>query len=191
MNETRFTLASRLAGSTAAAGYRQSTAGFPPAPSCDGDGFHRNAGRAFSLSFRLLAPRAPPTLPPNMKTARRCVLFVGLLLAAVTVPQAQQATPQTPPEESVADHKLIRVQVEFIDVAHQQLTELMFGDHTSTNDTEMPMFYTLAPTPPSSPCPANRCSSPPFPPRDRTATPTSLARADPALVRPLVRRMAV
>jgi hypothetical protein len=78
-----------------------------------------------------------------MKTARRCVLFVGLLLAAVTVPQAQQATPQTPPEESVADHKLIRVQVEFIDVAHQQLTELMFGDHTSTNDIKMPMFYTL------------------------------------------------
>jgi hypothetical protein len=72
-----------------------------------------------------------------MKTARRCVLFFGLLLAAVTVPQAQQATPQAPPEEPVADHKLIRVQVEFIDVAHQQLTELMFGDHTSTNDTEL------------------------------------------------------
>ena len=72
-----------------------------------------------------------------MKTARRCVLFVGLLLAAVTIPQAQQATLQTPPEEPGADFKLVRVQVELIDVAHQQLTELMFGDHTSSNDTEL------------------------------------------------------
>ena len=72
-----------------------------------------------------------------MKTASRCVLFVGLLLAAVAVSQAQQATTQDPFEESGAAPKLIRVQVEFIDVSHEQLTELMFGDHSSTNDTEL------------------------------------------------------
>ena len=66
-----------------------------------------------------------------MITARRCVLFVGLLLAAITMPHAQECGALPPPP------RLIRVQVEFIDVAHAQLTALMFGDHTSTNDTEL------------------------------------------------------
>ena len=55
-----------------------------------------------------------------MKTVRRCVLFVGLLLAAVTEPHAQQTTP---PEEPGPEFKLIRVQSAFIDVAHPQLTQ--------------------------------------------------------------------
>jgi hypothetical protein len=75
---------------------------------------------AFLLTFSLLAVRGADSQWATMKTVRRCVLFVGLLLAAVTVPHAQQTTP---PEEPGPEFKLIRAQSEFIDVAHPQLTD--------------------------------------------------------------------
>ena len=60
------------------------------------------------------------------------------MLALAALPQAQQSTPVV---DATGDRndlpKLIRVQVEFIDVAHEQLTELMFGEHPSANDGEL------------------------------------------------------
>jgi len=71
-----------------------------------------------------------------MKTALHRVLFVGLLLATATIPQAQEAAPDDGPRGDFVNlPKLVRVQVEFIDLAHEQLTELMFGEHTTTNDS--------------------------------------------------------
>lgn len=41
------------------------------------------------------------------------------------------------PAEFTAEKKQIRVQVEFIDLPHEQLTELMFGEKPAANDTEL------------------------------------------------------
>jgi hypothetical protein len=69
-----------------------------------------------------------------MKTTVRLALFTGLLLATAPLSRAQDAAqPAAPP----ATPKLVRVQVEFVDLSQQQLTELMFGEHPTTNDTEL------------------------------------------------------
>lgn len=71
-----------------------------------------------------------------MKTTLRRALAAGLLLATATLIHAQQTAqkPANPPAESP---KMVRVQVEFIDLAHDQLTALMFGERKSTDDTEL------------------------------------------------------
>ncbi len=69
--------------------------------------------------------------------------FLGLLAAAfwlspVLVSQAQTGTSEVDPfGESNAPSKLVRVQVEFIEVSHDQLTELMFGEKPAANDVEL------------------------------------------------------
>lgn len=58
--------------------------------------------------------------------------------ALATPAHAQTGTPEFDP---LGEHddlpKQIRVQVEFIDVAHEQLTELMFGEKPPANDVEL------------------------------------------------------
>lgn len=65
--------------------------------------------------------------------AAACFCFA---LAPLT--HAQTGTPEFDP---LGEHdnlpKQIRVQVEFIDVAHEQLTELMFGEKPPANDVEL------------------------------------------------------
>jgi hypothetical protein len=71
-----------------------------------------------------------------MKTTLRRALAAGLLLATATLVSGQQ--PAQKPAENPADSpKMVRVQVEFIDVAHEQLTTLLFGERKSTDDTEL------------------------------------------------------
>ena len=67
------------------------------------------------------------------------ILLVGCaMLGLATRPQAQQSTPEFDPAGEHNDlPKLIRVQVEFIDVSHEQLTELMVGEHAGANDGEL------------------------------------------------------
>ena len=51
---------------------------------------------------------------------------------------AQTGTPEYDPLGEFNDlPKQIRVQVEYIDLSHEQLTELMFGDKAPANDTEL------------------------------------------------------
>ena len=69
--------------------------------------------------------------------------FLGLLAASfwlspVLVSHAQTGTPEVDPHGEFNDPpKQIRVQVEFIDVSHDQLTELMFGENPAANDVEL------------------------------------------------------
>ena len=66
------------------------------------------------------------------------VLVVSTLFALTTIPRAQQGTQDYDPlGENVGLPKLVRVQVEWIDVSHEQFTELMFGPHSSANDGEL------------------------------------------------------
>ncbi len=66
------------------------------------------------------------------------VLVVSALFALTTPPRAQQGTQEFDPlGENVGLPKLVRVQVELIDVSHEQFTELMFGPHSSANDGEL------------------------------------------------------
>ncbi|MEI6175817.1 MAG: hypothetical protein WCS43_02900 [Verrucomicrobiota bacterium] len=66
------------------------------------------------------------------------VLVVSALFALTTIPRAQQNTQEFDPlGENVGLPKLVRVQVEWIDVSHEQFTELMFGPHSSANDGEL------------------------------------------------------
>lgn len=59
-------------------------------------------------------------------------------LALTSVPHAQPATPEYDPLGEFDDlPKQVRVQVEFIDVSHEQLTELMFGPKVPANDGEL------------------------------------------------------
>lgn len=69
-----------------------------------------------------------------MKTALRHVLCTGLLLASAVTLRAQQASD---PFSAGEGPLLIRVQVEFIDLAHARLTELLFGERQSTDDTAL------------------------------------------------------
>lgn len=66
------------------------------------------------------------------------VLVVSTLFALTTPPRAQQGTQDYDPlGENINLPKLVRVQVEWIDVSHEQFTELMFGPHSSANDGEL------------------------------------------------------
>lgn len=66
-------------------------------------------------------------------------LFAAALwISPIQISQAQTGTPEFDP---LGEHddlpKLIRVQVEFIDVSHEQLTDLLFGEKAPANDVEM------------------------------------------------------
>ena len=66
------------------------------------------------------------------------VVAVCLWFALGTVTYAQTGTPEYDPLGEFDElPKQIRVQVEFIDVSHEQLTELMFGEKVAANDTEL------------------------------------------------------
>lgn len=66
------------------------------------------------------------------------VIAAALWLSPVLISQAQTGTPEFDPLGELNDlPKQIRVQVEFIDVSHEQLTELMFGEKASANDVEL------------------------------------------------------
>lgn len=66
------------------------------------------------------------------------VLIVSSWFALGSVPQAQTGTPEYDPLGEFDNlPKQIRVQVEFIDVSHEQLTGLLFGPKVSANDGEL------------------------------------------------------
>ncbi len=78
----------------------------------------------------------------------RSVVMAACWLALSGVPQAETGTPpvdpfaSTPPSDAVVENpgdptRLIRVQVEFIDVSHEQLTELLCGTQVAANDDEL------------------------------------------------------
>lgn len=88
-----------------------------------------------------LVPGRPACQFPkrSMKTKSAVALFTAALwLSQIHFTHAQTGTPEFDP---LGEHdnlpKQIRVQVEFIDVSHEQLTELLFGEKVSENDTEM------------------------------------------------------
>ena len=66
------------------------------------------------------------------------LIAAALWLAPIQISHAQTGTPEFDP---LGEHddlpKQIRVQVEFIDVSHEQLTELLFGEKAPANDEEM------------------------------------------------------
>jgi hypothetical protein len=69
--------------------------------------------------------------------------IIGLIAAALWFAPLQISHAQafTPEYDPLGEHddlpKQIRVQVEFIDVSHEQLTELLFGEKAPANDEEM------------------------------------------------------
>ncbi len=66
------------------------------------------------------------------------VLTACSWFALTTLPHAETGTPEYDPLGEFNNlPKQIRVQVEFIDVSHEQFTELMFGPKNSTNDGEL------------------------------------------------------
>lgn len=68
----------------------------------------------------------------------RPALAAACWLAFTSVPQAQIGTPEYDPlGEHIYLPRMVRVQVEFIEVSHGRFTELMFGPKTSANDTEL------------------------------------------------------
>ncbi len=68
---------------------------------------------------------------------RFATVYLCLKLAAVAC--AQDAVPEVDPfkDQNGFPPKQIRVQVEFIDVSHEQFTELMFGPKPPANDGEL------------------------------------------------------
>ncbi|MCX6873591.1 MAG: hypothetical protein NTW21_07260 [Verrucomicrobia bacterium] len=73
-----------------------------------------------------------------MNTPLKSLLVGCAMLGMTPLPQAQESTPEFDPTGEHNDlPKLIRVQVEFIDVSHEQLTDLMFGEHPSANDGQL------------------------------------------------------
>ncbi len=89
-----------------------------------------------------LVPHFPACQFPrrNMRTTSA---IVALCAAALWIAPFQYAPAQigTPEFDPLGEHddlpKQIRVQVEFIDVPHETLTELLFGEKVPANDTEM------------------------------------------------------
>lgn len=80
---------------------------------------------------------------PISKTNMRTSIILGLAatalwIALIPMSHAQTGTPEFDP---LGEHddlpKQIRVQVEFIDVSHMQLTELMFGEKAPANDVDL------------------------------------------------------
>src|SRR6478735_9289054 len=71
--------------------------------------------------------------PLGLALALACSWF-----ALATLSHAQTGTPEYDPLGEFNDlPKQIRVQVEYIDMSHEQLTELMFGDKPAANDGEL------------------------------------------------------
>jgi Flp pilus assembly secretin CpaC len=100
-----------------AASDRAATAGFPLV--C-GISFCQSPGRIMKTPFFL------------------GLLAVSLWLSPVLVSDAEVGTPEFDPLGEFNDlPKQIRVQVEFIEVAHEQLTGLMFGEKPAANDVEL------------------------------------------------------
>jgi len=68
-------------------------------------------------------------------------LCLGLPLSVSSLAQAAESKGKDPFTEKADEppqiRKQIRVQAEFIDVSHEQLTELMFGAKPAANDTEL------------------------------------------------------
>jgi hypothetical protein len=66
------------------------------------------------------------------------LVAAALWIAPMPISQAQTGTPEFDP---LGEHddlpKQIRVQVEFIDVSHTQLTELLFGEKAPANDVDL------------------------------------------------------
>jgi len=94
----------------------------------------------FLAGFPLVLELAPCQLAIRyMKTSFRTGIFASaLLLASAVASQSQTGTPEFDPL-GVHDGlpKLIRVQMEFIEVSHEQLTELMFGEKAPVGDEEL------------------------------------------------------
>jgi hypothetical protein len=73
----------------------------------------------------------------------RTSIAISVIAAALWLAPTQSAHSQTgtPEFDPLGEHddlpKQIRVQVEFIDVSHETLTELLFGEKVPANDTEM------------------------------------------------------
>jgi len=66
------------------------------------------------------------------------ILATCFWLALATVAHAEEApTGINPPDPAKDPARQIRVQVEFIDVSHEQLTELLFGPKVPANDGEL------------------------------------------------------
>ena len=66
------------------------------------------------------------------------ILVACFWLSLSSVPRAETGAPEFDPLGEFNDlPKQIRVQVEFIDVSHEQLTELMFGPKASANDNDL------------------------------------------------------
>jgi hypothetical protein len=72
------------------------------------------------------------------KSSPHGIAAVCLWLGLVSISFSQPGTSQLKPrDESEEQTKQIRVQVEFIDVSHEQFTELMFGPKPPANDGEL------------------------------------------------------
>ena len=74
-----------------------------------------------------------------MRTTPAIALFAAALwIAPIQISHTQTGTPEFDP---LGEHddlpKQIRVQMEFIDVSHEQLTELLFGEKAPANDVEL------------------------------------------------------
>lgn len=68
----------------------------------------------------------------------RSVIVAGSWFVLSVVPRAEVGVPEFDPLGEFNDlPKMIRVQVEFIDMSHEQMTGLMFGPHASANDGEL------------------------------------------------------
>lgn len=73
-----------------------------------------------------------------MKRPANPWLAAALLLLCTLAPRAQQPDPEFDPlGENIILPKLIRVQVEFIEVPHTTLTRLLLDPRTSANDTHL------------------------------------------------------
>lgn len=73
-----------------------------------------------------------------MRNSFALAAVAASLWLSPTVLHAQTGTPEFDPLGEYDDlPKQIRVQVEFIDVPHEQLTELLFGEKPPANDVEM------------------------------------------------------
>ena len=90
----------------------------------------------FSLAIRILFNHHHRQLMKIMLPHR--VLATCCWFALASVPHAQTGTPDYDPLGEF-DHlpKQIRVQAEFIEVSHEQLTELLFAPKVPANDTDL------------------------------------------------------
>ena len=73
-----------------------------------------------------------------MQPSFRPALAAVCWLASASIPFAETGTPEYDPlGEHIYLPKMVRVQVEFIELSHERFTGLMFGPKNSANDTEL------------------------------------------------------